>query len=293
MSLLEDFIRYIQSEKRYSSHTVEAYLRDLIHLSEYLSSVYELDDFKQINTNILRSYIVSLKEQEFKNKSINRKLSSLRSFYKFLLREKQIYSDPFIGIKSLKQPQNIAKFIPINDINKITFDTESETFETCRTQLIFEILYQTGIRQNELRNLKDTDIDFGNAHIKVLGKRNKERIIPVSKVLLEYVKKYQKQRDTLFENFDNFLLLSNKGNQISKTLIYNTIRDTLQHQTTLKQKSPHILRHTCATHLLNEGADLLSIQKMLGHNSLQSTQIYTHNTIEQLKKIHKQAHPKG
>lgn len=291
--LLADFTRYIQTEKRYSTHTVEAYLRDLTHFSGYLNTVYELTDFTQINTNHIRSYIVLLKEQNFKNKSINRKLSSLRSFYKFLLRKKQIEFDPFVGIKSLKQPQNIAKFIPINDINKITFETESATFEICRTQLIFEMLYQTGIRQNELRNLKDTDVDFSNAYIKVLGKRNKERIIPVAKELLEFVKKYQKQRDFIFETPDNYLFLSNKGKQISKTLIYNTIKNTLQHQTTLKQKSPHILRHTCATHLLNEGADLLSIQKMLGHSSLQSTQIYTHNTIEQLKKVHKQAHPKG
>lgn len=290
---LNKFFRYIASEKRFSKLTVEAYQNDLNQFADFVTSTFEITDLTQVDTLQVRSFIVFLKDNDFENKSINRKLSCLRTFYKYVVREGMMDATPMTGIKSLKQPKNIAKFVPLNDINKVSFDTSDDDFSVLRDQIIFEVLYQTGMRQAELGNLKDADIDFYLGQIKVFGKRNKERLIPIDINLIKLIKHYQEIRNKLFENNDRYFLLSNKGVKVSKNLIYRSIHNTLLKNTTLKQKSPHVMRHTCATQLLNEGADLLAIKELLGHSSLSSTQIYTHNTIEQLKKIYKQAHPKG
>lgn len=291
--LLDNFLRYITSEKRFSKLTAEAYQNDLYQFADFVNSTFEITDLTQVDSTQIRSFIVSLKDKEFENKSINRKLSCLRTFYKYVVRESLMDASPMLSIRSLKQPKNIAKFVPLSDIEKVEFDTLDDSFSILRDQIIFEILYQTGMRQAELGNLNDVDIDFYLNQIKVVGKRNKERLVPIDINLIKLIKHYQEVRNRLFENKERYFLLSNKGVKVSKNLIYRSIHNTLLKSTTLKQKSPHVMRHTCATQLLNEGADLLAIKELLGHSSLSSTQIYTHNTIEQLKKIYKQAHPKG
>ena len=262
---------------------------------KYLINIYELDDLTKATTEMVRSYIVD--ELKIKNndgnRSINRKMSALRSFYKFCLREEVISVSPMQGIKSLKQPKELAKFVPEHDMEKVRFDGDGD-FKTVRDELLFEMLYQTGMRQAELRGLKDSDVDAMTMQIKVLGKRNKERIIPISRPLLEMIENYKKVRDEQFPERRNVILVvDDKGRGMSPTFVYRVVHRILEGVTTLEQKSPHVLRHTFATHMLNEGADIRAIQKILGHSSLSSTQIYTHNTIEQLKEIYQTAHPLG
>ena len=291
--MLERFLRYIKTERRYSNLTVSAYKRDLEQFGAYLINIYELDDITKATTAMARSYIVSLKEKGEENRSINRKMSSLRSFYKFCLREEVIEMSPMQGIKSLKQPKELAKFVPEHDMEKVSFDGDGD-FKVLRDELLFEMLYQTGMRQAELRGLKDNDVDAITMQLKVRGKRNKERIIPISKPLLEMIDGYKKVRDEQFPERENVVLIvDDKGREMSPTFVYRVVHRILEGVTTLEQKSPHVLRHTFATHMLNEGADIRAIQKILGHSSLSSTQIYTHNTIEQLKEIYQTAHPLG
>ena len=291
--MVERFLRYIKTEKRYSNLTVSAYKRDLEQFEEYLINIYELHDITKATTQMARSYIVDLKEKGEENRSINRKMSALRSFYKFCLREEAIEVSPMQGIKSLKQPKELAKFVPEHDMEKVQFDADGD-FKVVRDELLFEMLYQTGMRQAELRGLKDSDVDVMAMQIKVLGKRNKERIIPISRPLLEMIENYKKVRDEQFPERGNVILIvDDKGRAMNPTFVYRVVHRILEGVTTLEQKSPHVLRHTFATHMLNEGADIRAIQKILGHSSLSSTQIYTHNTIEQLKEIYQTAHPLG
>lgn len=292
--MLERFIRYIQTEKRYSAHTVAAYSNDLEHLQKYLINIYNQKDLTKADTQMLRSYIVDLKKDDnMENRSINRKMSALRSFYKFCLREGVIEISPMQGINSMKQPKELAKFVPEQDMEKVRFDGDGD-FKTVRDELLFELLYQTGMRQAELRGLKDDDVDKQLLQLKVLGKRNKERIIPISHEMSDMIESYKIVRDEQFPERDNVsLLVNDKGETMSSYFVYQVVHRILEGVTTLKQKSPHVLRHTFATHMLNDGADIRAIQKILGHSSLSSTQIYTHNTIEQLKKIYQQAHPLG
>ena len=294
IQMLERFIRYIQTEKRYSAHTVAAYSNDLEHLQKYLINIYNQKDLTKADTQMLRSYIVDLKKDDnMENRSINRKMSALRSFYKFCLREGVIEVSPMQGIKSMKQPKELAKFVPEQDMEKVRFDGDGD-FKTVRDELLFELLYQTGMRQAELRGLKDDDVDKQLLQLKVLGKRNKERIIPISHEMSDMIESYKIVRDEQFPERDNVsLLVNDKGETMSSYFVYQVVHRILEGVTTLKQKSPHVLRHTFATHMLNDGADIRAIQKILGHSSLSSTQIYTHNTIEQLKKIYQQAHPLG
>lgn len=291
--MLERFLRYIQTERRYSNLTVSAYKKDLEQFAEYLINIYELNDITKATNQMARSYVVNLKEMGEENRSINRKMSALRSFYKFCLREEAVEISPMQGIKSLKQPKELAKFVPEQDMEKVRFDGDGD-FKVLRDELIFEMLYQTGMRKAELRGLKDSDVDKISLQVKVLGKRNKERIIPISRQLLEMIENYKNMRDEQFPERGNVILIvDNKGGEMSPSFVYQVVHRILEGVTTLKQKSPHVLRHTFATHMLNEGADIRAIQKILGHSSLSSTQIYTHNTIEQLKEIYQSAHPLG
>ena len=286
-------MRYIQTEKRYSNLTVSAYKRDLEQFWQYLINIYELDDMTKATTQMVRSYVVSLKEKGEENRSVNRKMSALRSFYKFCLREKVISVSPLQGVKSLKQPKELAKFVPEQDIEKVRFE-EDGSFKAVRDEMLFELLYQTGMRQAELRGLKDDDVSKSAMQLKVLGKRSKERIIPISAEMLKMIEGYKIVRDEQFPERDNVMLLvDDRGKAMSPTFVYRVVHRILEGMTTLEQKSPHVLRHTFATHMLNEGADIRAIQKILGHSSLNSTQIYTHNTIEQLKEIYQSAHPLG
>ena len=290
--LIDQFIGYIRAEKRFSPLTVEAYQRDMCQFSDYMKKEYGIDDLTEVKTTMVKSYLVYLKEEKLVNRSINRKLSTLRTFYKYCLRENLLEKSPMTGIKALKQPKALVKFVTETNINKVSFGDEAD-FPTMRDRLLFELLYQTGMRQAELRGLRDVDVDKMGMQLKIHGKRNKDRFVPLSSQMIKLIDQYQTMRDATFTAKADRLLLNDKGDEMSPSYVYNKVHHLLEGVTTLKQKSPHVLRHTFATHLLDEGASLVAIQKLLGHEDLATTQIYAHNTIEQLKKIHKQAHPKG
>ena len=290
--MIERFIQYVQTEKRYSALTAKAYQRDMDRFAAYLKTTYELTDLTKATTPMVRSFLVSLKDVGLSNRSINRMISTLKTFYKYCMREGLVEKSPMTGVRNLKLPKNLVKFVPESDINKVSFEN-SDDYTIKRDELLFEILYQTGIRKAELIGLRDVDVDEATMRIKVLGKRNKERYIPVGRGLLQMVRHYQTLRDERFKTHPDRLLLNDKGEEMTPYFVYNKVHHMLEGVTSLRQKSPHVLRHTFATHLLDEGASLVAIQKLLGHTDLATTQVYAHNTIEQLKKIHEQAHPKG
>ena len=290
--MIERFIQYIETEKRYSALTVKAYQRDMDRFAAYMRTTYEMDDLTKATTPMVKSFLVQLKNEDLSNRSINRMISTLRTFYKYCLRENLVEKTPMTGIKALKQPKALVKFVTETDINKVSFGEDTD-FSTSRDRLLFEMLYQTGMRQAELRGLKDGDVDKMGMQLKIHGKRNKDRLVPLSREMIQLIVQYQALRDATFTTKADRLLLNDKGEEMSPSYVYNKVHHMLEGVTTLKQKSPHVLRHTFATHLLDEGASLVAIQKLLGHENLATTQIYAHNTIEQLKKIHKQAHPKG
>ena len=288
---VDKFISYLETEKRFSSLTVTAYQSDMEQFVDYIKTHYDSDDLINADTLVVKSYLVHLKERGLANRSINRKLTTLRTFYKYCLREGLILKTPMTGVKSLKQDKVLPKFIPEHDINKVSF--EGDDIASRRDALLFELLYQTGMRQAELRAVRDTDVDRATLTLKVHGKRNKERLVPLSHQMICMIDQYQALRDATFASHADRLLLNDKGEEMSPYYVYNKVHQILENITTLKQKSPHVLRHTFATHLLDEGASLVAIQKLLGHEDLATTQVYAHTTIEQLKQIHKQAHPKG
>lgn len=289
---VDKFILYLEAEKRFSKLTVVAYQNDMEQFAKYVKGTYDLDDLAEVTAVMVKTYLVSLKEQGLANRSINRKLTTLRTYYKYCLREGLVDKTPMTGIKSLKQEKVLPKFIPEHDINKVSF-SDGDDFASRRDALIFELLYQTGMRQAELRGARDADIDRASMTLKVHGKRNKDRLVPLSQQMINMIDQYQTLRDATFESKADRLLLNDKGEEMSPYYVYNKVHHMLEGVTTLKQKSPHVLRHTFATHLLDEGASLVAIQKLLGHEDLATTQVYAHTTIEQLKQIHKQAHPKG
>ena len=290
--LTNGFISYLEAEKRFSPLTVEAYQRDMEQFAAYLKDVYGINDLTQAETLMVKSYVVKMKDEGLVNRSINRKISTLRTYYKYCLLNNLMEKSPMTGIRALKLPKSLVKFVTETDINKVSFG-EGDDFPTCRNRLLFELLYQTGMRQAELRGLQDGDVDRSGMLLKVHGKRNKDRFVPLSLEMVKMIAQYQALRDATFATKADRLLLNDKGEALTPSFVYNKVRHLLEGVTTLKQKSPHVLRHTFATHLLDEGASLVAIQKLLGHEDLATTQIYAHNTIEQLKKIHKQAHPKG
>jgi len=289
------FRDYLLLEKNYSQHTVTAYINDIGFFESFLSNEFEDDNLLRVNYNQIRSWIVSLSDDGISNTSINRKVSSLKSFYKFLLKTKQIDTSPLLKHKALKAPKKIQ--IPFSEkeldmvLNEIMY---KEGFEGVRDKLIVDLFYTTGIRRTELINLKIQNVDLSNKTIKVIGKRNKERIIPILTIIEEQVKKYLFERSSIqsVKDGEYFFLLSN-GVKLNDSFVYRLINYYFSNVSEKVKKSPHILRHTFATHLLNNGADINSVKELLGHSSLASTQVYTHNSLAELQKVYNSAHPRN
>ncbi len=289
------FLQHIKYEKRLSHHTVTAYEGDLKQFSAFLLFQYEFKEPEKADFQMVRSWIVALVDEKIENRSINRKIATLRTFYNFFLRHKVITTDPMLKIKALKTDKTLPKYVEEKPMENLLDDIEfSDDFSGLRDKLVLELLYGTGMRLAELIGLKITDLNLYNNTLMVLGKRNKQRIIPVNKSLVEAIKKYLTFRtDITDDNTNTYLIVTDSGTQAYPMFIQRLVKKYLSLVTSLEQRSPHILRHTFATHLLNRGADLNAIKDLLGHTSLAATQVYTHNSIEKLKAVFKQAHPKA
>jgi len=289
------FQEYLMLEKNYSLHTVSAYLADIGFFESFLANEFAETDLVKVNYSQIRAWIVSLSDDGLSNSSINRKISSLKSFYKFLLKTKQLESSPLLKHKSLKAPKKLQ--IPFSEkeldlvLNQINYAND---FDGIRDKLIVDLFYTTGIRREELIGLKIQNVDLSNSTIKVLGKRNKERIIPILPIVANQIERYLSERAQLQSIRDAayfFLLL--KGVKLNNSFVYRLINYYFSNVSEKVKKSPHILRHTFATHLLNNGADINSVKELLGHSSLASTQVYTHSSLAELKKVYGSAHPRN
>tara|TARA_R110001583_G_scaffold61908_4_gene182471 strand:+ start:700 stop:1590 length:891 start_codon:yes stop_codon:yes gene_type:complete len=291
----KSFTDYLLLEKNYSKLTVVAYENDLESFKEFIKTEYDTNAIQNVNYPQIRNWIVSMVEKNISNRSINRKVSALNTYYKFLLKTGDIQLNPLSKHRALRTSKKIQVPFSENEIAMVLDELHFENnFEGIRNRLIIELFYSTGIRRIELVQLKFTSVDFDNKILKVLGKRNKERIVPLIKPVLETLTKYIKSRSEL-ENIldDDNLFLTKKGVKIYETLVYRIINDYFSIASSKVKKSPHILRHSFATHLLNQGADLNAVKELLGHSSLAATQVYTHNSIAELKKVHIKAHPRS
>ncbi|WP_414845091.1 tyrosine-type recombinase/integrase [Chryseobacterium sp. IT-36CA2] len=289
--MLEKFLEYLQFEKRYSPHTITSYKKDLEDFSHFYLRTESSDNLAKADKKIIRNFIVELSENDISKRSINRKLSSLRSFYLFLLKIGEIKVSPTEGISSLKfYPE---KQIPISieemtDLNERIFEQVHDVLEKC----IMEVLYQTGMRKAEFCGLIFENVDLYGNELKVIGKGNKERVIPISNELSELLKSYLEIRNPQTE-FKSYFFVNKKGKKLNEKFVYVVVNKYLSLITTKEKKSPHILRHSFATHVLDNGAEISKVKKILGHSSLASTQVYTNANIEQLKKVFNQAHPRA
>jgi integrase/recombinase XerC len=291
----KEFIDYLSLEKNYSTHTITAYQRDLESFLEFASEGYNHDTIKDVNYSVIRSWIVSLVDSGITNRSINRKVSSLKTYYRFLLKTKQIEINPLAKHKALKTSKKIQVPFSEKEIeNVLALLEEANDFEGVRNKLIVELFYSTGMRRTELVHIKLKDVSVAQKTVKVLGKRNKERIIPLLPSVSNSIERYLACRGKLEHIADSdYFFLSLKGVKIYETLVYRIINAYFSKASEKVKKSPHILRHSFATHLLNEGADLNAVKELLGHSSLASTQVYTHNSIAQLKQVYKNSHPRN
>ena len=291
----ESFKDYLQKEKNYSLHTVTAYTNDLSEFGSFLKQDFDQDDLEDVNYSQIRSWIVSLVDAGISNISVNRKISSLKSFYKFLLKIKRIDASPLLKHKALKTPKK--EQIPFSEKeldNVLNYIVYPEGFEGVRDKLVIDLFYATGIRRAELIGLKMSNVDLSKGVLKVLGKRNKERILPLLPIIQDQIRLYLSERAGLKEIKDDaFFFLTLKGVKLNDSLVYRLINMYFSNVSEKVKKSPHVLRHTFATHMLNNGADLNSVKELLGHSSLASTQIYTHSSLAELKKVYGDAHPRN
>jgi integrase/recombinase XerC len=292
---LTSFLQYIQYEKRFSPHTVTAYKGDLEQFADYLNVTYKINEIQEVNHTFIRSWMVSLMEAGITSRSINRKITTLKTFYKFLMKNGVVTANPMLKVQSPKQSKKLPVFVEESKMEML-FDKVDfgEGFEAFRDKLLMELFYATGMRLAELVNLKEQDIDLNGCTVKVLGKRNKERIVPFTNKMKQLFQEYlAEKRKEAFKNKSAILFVTTEGKNIYPKLAYRIVNKYLSQVTTLDKKSPHVLRHTFATHMLNNGADINSIKEILGHANLSATQVYTHNTIEKLKTVYKQAHPRA
>ncbi|MCX2679710.1 tyrosine-type recombinase/integrase [Galbibacter sp. EGI 63066] len=291
----KEFLEYLQLEKNYSKHTVTAYKNDLGSFLGFCEEEFDEKSIDNVNYSQIRSWIVMLVNNNISNRSVNRKIASLKAYYKFLLKTKQIKINPLSKHKALKTPKKIEAPFSQEEMKKVLEEMEfGDDYEGQRDKLIIEMFYATGMRRSELVNLKVGDVDFSNKTIKVLGKRNKERFVPLLPYIESIAKEYMESRKAISTpNSKDYLFLRKGGDKIYETLVYRIINNYFSEVSTKLKKSPHILRHTFATHLLNQGADLNSVKELLGHSSLSSTQVYTHNSMAELKKQYGIAHPRN
>ncbi|OJV50864.1 MAG: hypothetical protein BGO31_10315 [Bacteroidetes bacterium 43-16] len=292
---LKLFEQYLKYEKRMSAHTILAYAHDLNQFTAYLSGTYELEDTGRIEALHVRSFLVHLNEFKHKERSVQRKISSIKSFFKFLLKRGLIMSNPVAQIKVPKAPARLPVFLEQHQSEQLFSDIVYPAgLEGLTQQLVMELLYQTGIRRAELIHLKEADVDVYRNEIVVLGKRNKERAIPVGPQLVRLISEYLKEKKRIIVSEHNNLLTLESGKPLYDNYVYRVVKRYLgEGITTISKKSPHVMRHTFATHLTHNGAGISAIKELLGHSSLAATQIYTHSNIEYLKKIYQQAHPKA
>lgn len=292
---IRSFIDYLKYEKRYSHHTIIAYQNDLSEFFDYLDRYFDHPTIKEITHSFVRSWLAELKEKKITSRSVNRKISGLRSFFKYLLKRGFIEKTPMANVVSAKPTRRLPVFIKEEDIRMLmkTMVQSSEDWKSLNAKMLIILFYATGMRLSELINLKERYIDFSRSQIKVLGKGNKERLIPLSQEIFSMIKAYQQEKKKTFESYEDILLVTEKGKKMYPKYAYLLVKKYLNNIATLDKKSPHVLRHSFATHLMNNGADLNAVKELLGHTSLAATQVYTHNTIEKLKDIHKKAHPKA
>jgi len=293
---IQSFLDYLKFEKRYSVHTITSYQTDITAFFIYLNKSFGKLQLSEITHNFIRSWLADLKEKKLTSKSINRKISTLRSFFKYHLKRGAISVVPTSKLIAPKIGRRLPVFIKESETKQLleTLNNSTENWKTLNARMLISLFYATGMRVSELINLKEKQLDPARLQVKVLGKGNKERIIPVSKEVIGAIKVYQAlKRKTFDENRENILLVTEKGKKMYPRYAWALVNTYLGSLPTLDKKSPHVLRHTFATHLMNNGAELNAVKELLGHSSLASTQVYTHNTIEKLKDIHKKAHPKS
>ena len=293
---LEYFIRHLSSEKRYSHHTVTAYQNDLQQFFAFLDETFDTSEITDVTHHMIRSWIMYLVDNDISARSINRKLSALKTFYRYLRKNNLIERNPMLKVLPPKTRKSLPEFVSNDNMDLLLDGMDfKHDFEGTRDRLIIEMFYFTGIRLTELSELKIMDIDLIKKQIKVLGKRNKERYIPFGNILESSINNYLTQRNEMMGEGrpGDVFFITKKGLKIYKKLVYRIVNSYLSRVSTLKKKSPHVLRHTFATHMLNNGADLNAIKELLGHANLSATQVYTHNTIEKLKSIYNQAHPRA
>jgi integrase/recombinase XerC len=294
-SLIQTYLDYLRFEKRFSVHTITSYQTDLTGFFTYLYAEFEVFALKEVNHAFVRSWLAGLKNDGLSAKSINRKISTLKSFFKYYLKRGAIEASPMGKIISPKMGKRLPVFVKQTDALELieTLNASTEDWKTLNARLLISIFYATGMRLSELINLKEKQIDIARSHIKVLGKGNKERIIPIGTQIADMITGYRLLKKKEFETAGDMLLVTEKGKKLYPKYAYLLVNKYLGNASTLDKKSPHVLRHSFATHLMNNGADLNAVKELLGHSSLAATQIYTHNTIEKLKDIHKKAHPKA
>ena len=290
---IKHFIEYLSFEKKYSAHTIRAYSDDLNSFQSFCNKTFDNEEIIDVNYSQIRSWIVEMVNENISNRTVNRKISSLKSFYKFLVKTKQIKESPLLRHQALKISKRVQVPFSEKEINEVIGNFKDDgDFESVRNKLIVELLYSTGMRRAELIEIDKNSINFTSSTLKVLGKRNKERYIPLLNSVQQTLKLYLNLKQEIPAHCDN-LLITVKGNKLYPTLVYRIINDYFSAVSTKVKKSPHVIRHSFATHLLNEGADLNSVKELLGHSSLASTQVYTHSSLNEIKKVYNKAHPRS
>lgn len=291
--LKDSFLKYLRFERNYSPHTVAAYGKDISEFEEYFAGIDEGLDFCAADADVVRGWMQSLMEQRYTATSVNRKLSSLRTFYRYLLREGKVKADPCARVNGPKKKKPLPVFVREEDMNRLLDETDfASSYEGVRDRMILELFYATGIRLSELIGLETADVDLSAKTIKVTGKRNKQRIVPFGEELEQDLRLYLEARETVGGD-SRALFLGKEGQAVSRGTVYRIVKTNLSKVVTLKKRSPHVLRHSFATAMLNNGAELDAVKELLGHASLAATQVYTHTTFEELKKVYEQAHPRA